>query len=92
MVKTENQEEVALLLDERQDILNKVMSDNNIALFRQIYNEYNLAEIDNDINMIFTESLESAKQQIIEHKKTQRASKAYMNAKKEKIHLFSMQG
>lgn len=85
------QYKVAELLEKRQLIIDSFISNDDIVRFRRLYNEYNIATLDDELKDLLTNELNKTKHNIIEQKKQRVANSAYTRVNREGFNLFSKQ-
>lgn len=83
------QYKVAELLDKRQAIIDSFLASDEMARFRVLYEEYNLAALDDELRTLLTNELNKTKDDIIEQKKKRVANSAYTKINREGFNIFS---
>lgn len=83
------QTKVATLLDERQAILDSVLTNEELIEFRTLYKQYGVLALDNELRDLLTKELNQAKNDILEQKKKKTANFAYSKVNREGFNLFS---
>ncbi|CEO13956.1 Uncharacterised protein [[Clostridium] sordellii] len=74
------------LLDKRQEILDDI---NDRNLFKQIFIEEGILEIDEKIYSLLKEKIIKIKMEIKEHKKSIQANNSYFNLNKENLNILN---
>lgn len=87
----DSQDEIARLLDKRQDILNSLESTDELIQFRDMYREHKISELDDILKELLTRELNKTKIDILEQKKQRIANSAYTKVNREGLNLFSTQ-
>lgn len=87
---TEDQDKISLLLDKRQQILDKVTESNQIQRFRIQYAQNGLDKIDEEMRILLTELLNKTKEELRVHRKKKNASNAYVRSTKSGGNIFTV--
>ena len=85
------QNKVASLLEERQIVLDSLLTNEELIEFRVLYKEYEMVNLDNQLRDLLTRELNQAKTDILEQKKKKVANFAYSKVNREGFNLFSTQ-
>lgn len=85
------QDKIAILLEERQAILDSLTSEEELIEFRVLYKENSLIDLDNRLRDLLSEELSQAKTDILNQKKKKAANFAYSKVNREGFNLFSTQ-
>ena len=88
---SDSEEEIAKLLDERQEVLNSLKTTDELIEFREIYRQLKISELDDILKELLTRELNKTKRDILEQKRQRMASSAYRKVNKEGLNLFSTQ-
>lgn len=80
---------VAELLEKRQSILDSFATADELARFRVLYQECNVAILDDELKSLLTNEINKTKNDIIEQKKQRVASSAYTKVNREGFNIFS---
>ena len=80
---------VAELLEKRQTILDSIVTSDELARFRVLYKECDLAVLDDELKTLLTNEINKTKHDIIEQKKQRVASSAYTKVNREGFNIFS---
>ena len=85
------QNKVASLLEERQIVLDSLLTNEELIEFRVLYKEYEMLNLDNQLRDLLTRELNQAKTDILEQKKKKAANFAYSKVNREGFNFFSTQ-
>lgn len=89
--REEYQNKIATLLDERQEILDSLSSNEELIEFRVLYKENDIISLDNELRDLLTQELNQAREDILNQKKKKAANFAYSKVNREGLNLFSTQ-
>ena len=83
------QNKIALLLEERQAVLDSLSPDKELIEFRVLYKNEDIISLDNELRDLLTRELNQAKTDILDYKKKKAANFAYSKVNREGLNLFS---
>ncbi len=86
MLKKNDVSELDILLNKRQDILDK---ESNIEEFKNILINNGILEIDNMIHILISSNMDKVKNEIREHRLSKQANNSYMCFNRENLNIFS---
>lgn len=85
------QDKIAVMLDDRQTILDTLLSSEELIEFRVLYKEYDIVSLDNKLRDLLSQELNQAKTDVLNQKKKKAANFAYSKVNREGFNLFSTQ-
>lgn len=86
LLKQEKFDEVNLLLDKRQELIDRVYE---VSIFKKSLINENIIEIDSTIKIILEKSIMKVKDEIKEHRKSQNVNDSYIYLNREKLNIFN---
>lgn len=84
-------EVISILLDKRQEVLNKATETNQLQRFRIQYKQNGLDKVDEEMRMLLQELLDKTKEEMRIHRKKQNANTAYMKTNKPVGNIFTIE-
>ena len=84
-------EAISILLNKRQEVLNKATETNQLQRFRIQYKQNGLDKVDEEMKVLLQGLLDKTKEEMRVHRKKQNASTAYMKTSNPVTNIFTIE-
>lgn len=88
-LKDEDYEGFNLLIEEREEFIKLLISNDELEKFKVLYDRGNLKALEMQIKELLYQKIQDTKKEIKEYKIKIQGNKSYINIKKENINIFS---